>query len=129
MALMCAESSRVPLKPRWHEALAYAVTGAEVPGLGRQARPDVVALAEVLLAEPGRDPGGTQRPAATTARHVVTRELLAGIGAAQFWAVLADLQRELARHAPAERSPVTQSRALTAEERRLLADVPPHHGH
>ncbi|MCW2812047.1 MAG: hypothetical protein JWP61_2505, partial [Friedmanniella sp.] len=45
------------------------------------------------------------------------------------WAVLAELRAELARRVPTPPAPVTSSRPLTAEERRLLAEVPPHHGH
>ncbi len=58
--------------------------------------------------------------------HPVPRELRGGIGAAQFQGAL---HQALVRHgligSPVPPSP---ARPLTQDERRLIADVPPHHG-
>jgi hypothetical protein len=51
---------------------------------------------------------------------------MAGLGAAQFWAAAAELRRRLA--APQAAVTVAEERPLTADERRLMQDVPPHHG-
>ena len=98
--------------PTWHQALAYAVTGERRPELGRQDQPDldvvVAALADGSLGA-----------------HAVPADLTEGLGPARFAAVLTALRERLtasgARPVLAERSP-------DAAERRLLADVPPHHG-
>ena len=57
----------------------------------------------------------------------VPADLRARLGAAQFAAALAGLRTalDLDRSPPYRSSP---GRPLTADERRLLADVPPHHG-
>jgi hypothetical protein len=55
----------------------------------------------------------------------VPADLRADIGAAQLTAVLTELRRRLAAADP---RPVLAERAPDAAERRLLADVPPHHG-
>ena len=97
---------------KWHQALAYAVTGERFPQLGEQDQPDLDALADWLA---GR------------VREVVVplpSDLIAGLGPAQFHAALAELRRRLQ---PPPAAPVLASRPLTTEERRLLADVPPHH--
>ncbi len=57
----------------------------------------------------------------------VPADLRARLGAAQFAAALAGLRTAL----DLDRTPRTAprpGRPLTADERRLLADVPPHHG-
>lgn len=54
-------------------------------------------------------------------------ELRAGLGAAQYaaaWRALVDALGPLTTNA----RPVVTDRALTADERRLIADRPPHHG-
>ena len=97
---------------RWHQALAYALTGQRFPELGEQDQPDLDALADWLA---GR------------VREVVVpvpSDLTVGLGAAQFHAAMAELQRRLQ---PPPQAPVLTNRPLTAEERRLLTDVPPHH--
>ncbi len=58
--------------------------------------------------------------------HPVPAELMRGIGAAQFVAALAELRRLITP--PTDRAPVVADRTFTAEERRLLGEVPPHHG-
>lgn len=98
--------------PTWHQALVFAVTGERRPDLGQQDEPDLSAV----LATLGDAPRGA---------HPVPADLTEGIGAARFAAVLTALRGRLtasgARPVLAERSP-------DAAERRLLVDVPPHHG-
>lgn len=97
---------------KWHQALAYAVTGRRFPELGEQARPDLDALADWLA---GRV-AGVVVP--------VPDDLVADLGPAQFHAALTDLRRRLQ---PPPAAPVLANRPLTADERRLLTDVPPHY--
>lgn len=101
----------------WHQALAYAQTGRRLEDLGRQPTPDPAALAGLLR---HRDLAGG------SAVHAVPADLMRGLGPAQFLAALAQLRSALAP-APAT-APVLANRPLTPEERRLLIDVPPHHG-
>jgi hypothetical protein len=95
---------------RWHQALAYALTGERRADLGRQDTPDLDALLAAL-------------PAGPYGAYPVPADLLAGIGPAQFAAVLTQLRARL----PRGTAPVLVDRPLTAEERRLVADAPPHH--
>jgi hypothetical protein len=111
-------------EPAWHQALAYAVTGRRVDGLGRQLQPDVATLAQQLQQEAAGDPSWTW--SAEPADHMVPAELMEGIGAAQFWAALADLRRRLGI-ADLGGSAVTTDRALTPDETRLSGERPPHH--
>jgi hypothetical protein len=96
----------------WHQALVYAVTGELRPELGRQEEPDLGAVVDAI----GDRPRGA---------HPVPADLRSGIGAAQLAAVLTELRRRLAASGPRQ---VLAERAPDAAERRLLADVPPHHG-
>jgi hypothetical protein len=112
------------IEPAWHQALAYAVTGRRLDGLGRQRQPAPDALARQLQQQAADDPTWTWSTEA--ADYQVPAELMAGIGAAQFWAALADLRRILGINDPGSSS-VTTERPLTAEETRLAADRPPHH--
>lgn len=105
--------------PAWHQALAYALTGRRLGALGWQPRPDPSGLAEVIRAEIG--PIGPASQA-----HPVPADLRRGIGAAQFVAALSQLRALLGQHASP--APVVSDRVPNAEERRLLRDVPPHHG-
>ena len=95
----------------WHQALAYALTGERRAELGEQEEPD---LEVVVAALAGRPLGA----------YAVPADLRAGIGAAQLAALVTQLRTRLA---PRPR-PVLADRAPDADERRLLADVPPHHG-
>ena len=108
----------------WHQALAYAVTGRLLADLGLQERADVAALAADLRrrAAEGDFPLLGQSATAT-----VPAALRAQLGAAQFAAALSALRTalDLDRTPPAVPRP---DRPLTADERRLLIDVPPHHG-
>ena len=63
---------------------------------------------------------------AEPADYAVPAELMTGIGAAQFWAALADLRQTLGIRDPGG-SAVTADRPLTLDETRLAAERPPHH--
>jgi hypothetical protein len=105
--------------PAWHQALAFAITGQYAAGLGRQSQPDLAILASILREHIAIDePLGPSYP--------VPPELRSGIGAAQFVAALSQLRRLLGSTGTV--APVVANRPLTADERRLLSDVPPHHG-
>ncbi len=95
----------------WHQALVFAVTGGRRPELGVQEAAD---LGAVVAAVAGHDLGA----------YVVPADLREGIGAAQLAALVNALRARLA--GPGR--PVLAARAPDADERRLLADVPPHHG-
>jgi hypothetical protein len=109
----------------WHQALAYAVCGRRLEQLGRQRSPDVAALSTVLrdLAEDGALILPSSSDQAT---HSVPKDLMHGLGAAQFHAALSALRSELGLGA-ALPSAVPPSRPLTPVERRLNEDAPPHH--
>lgn len=115
------------LDRRWHAALAYALLGAPVRDLPETGTPKVADL----LAELGGVE--TVRVAVVGARaagswpHPVPEDLRRGLGAAQFAAVWARLLAELGPLTTSAR-PVVTDRASTSDERRLLADRPPHHG-
>jgi hypothetical protein len=96
----------------WHQALVFALTGERRPELGRQDEPD---LGRVIDAVGDRPPGA----------HVVPADLTQGIGAAQLAAVLTELRVRLTASGARR---VLAERRLDPDERRLLADVPPHHG-
>ena len=108
--------------PAWHQALAYAVTGLRFDELGRQSSPDLDAVTAFLRPRLGADvdPAGLLQP------HPLPADLAAGLGAAQLWAGVAELRRRLG--AGAFDTAVAKPRPLTTDERRLLDDVPPHHG-
>ena len=105
----------------WHQALAYAVSGRRLTDLGVQTVPDVPALAAEL-----NDRLERGDLALVDSPTNVPTDLMAGLGAAQFWSALAQLRRALA--AEPIPGPVVSSRPLTPEERRLYDDRPPHHG-
>ena len=107
--------------PAWHQALAYALTGVRFDDLGRQPRPDLDALATLLRPRLGAEVD----PAELTRAHPLPADLGEGLGAAQLGAAVAELRRRLTGPTPAL---VAGERPLTADERRLLQDVPPHHG-
>jgi len=113
--------------PAWHQALAYAVTGRRLEQLGQQSRPDLPWLTDYLsrltsgtAAEaPAVDPPPDGR---------VPDDLMTGISPAQFGAALRDLRHSLDAAGPPREHPVTADRPWSAEELRLMADRPPHHG-
>ena len=105
--------------PAWHQALAYAVTGRRYPELGRQEQPDVGVVATFLRS---RTPEGHGSRA-----HLLPPELTEGVGAAQLAAAVTAL-RQLLDEGSARTLPVVADRTPTADELRLLREVPPHHG-
>ena len=111
--------------PAWHQALAYAVTGQSLPDLGRQRQPDVPTLA-AQLRELATSRNVDLSWSAPDTDYVIPPDLMEGIGAAQFWAALAELRRALKVAAPGSLAEVTADRSLTPEESRLLIDRPPH---
>ena len=106
----------------WHQALAYAVTGRRFPELGLQDVPDLDVLTAFLRPRVGVDVDA----AVLAPSHPLPADLAEGLGAAQRSAAVAELRRRLVGERPP--GPVVRQRALTADERRLLDDVPPHHG-
>ncbi|SDS33172.1 hypothetical protein [Microlunatus soli] len=118
--------------PAWHPALIFAITGERTAAGTSQLRPDLAAVGDQLAARTG---GLEQLRADVRARRAAGRpwpypipdDLRRGLGAAQLLAALAELRRRLLLDEP-ERA-VLSNRAPDADERRLLADVPPHHGH
>ena len=112
---------------RWHAALAYALLGPPVRDLVEVGAPNLPELiaelggVESLRAEVDRARVSGAWPFAVPA------ELRRPLGAAQFAAVWAALLTELGPVTTNAR-PVVTDRALTNDERRLLADRPPHHG-
>ena len=106
------EPADAPSSVAWHQALVVAVTGERRPELGRQGTPDL----DAVVAAIGARPQGA---------HPVPADLTDGIGAAQLAAVLIALRTRLAA---TDSRPVLSEREPDAAERRLLADVPPHHG-
>lgn len=118
--------------PAWHQALAYALTGSRFAALGRQAQPD---LPELLADLERQLPGGWdrlrryvagRRAAGEPWPYAVPPDLRAGLGAARFLAVRSALVQTLGL-TPAPAQPTVRARPLTAEERRLVDDAPPHH--
>jgi hypothetical protein len=110
----------------WHQALAYAMTGQRLDGLGGEERLELATLARTLL-ELQRT-GHVDLASSAAQRHAVPADLLGDIGPAQFWAAQSELAGMLAAGRPGRRSPVVTDRPLTPEERRLTDDTPPHHG-
>lgn len=119
-------------KASWHRALAFALVGRELP-LGDQSTPAVASLA-ADLASLSWDADAVRRHALEVTAagepwpHLVPAGMRAGLGAAQFQAALLAL-RELLDVAALDVQPPSTRTDLTAAERVLLAEVPPHHGH
>lgn len=118
---------------RWHIALALAIAGRRWDDLGRQDAPDPEHLAEQIA---DRFEGGVdglramiinRRATGLDWPFPVPEDLRAGLGAAQWLAALSAVRHRLGLDRPAS-TPVLADRPLDAAERRLLADVPPHHG-
>jgi hypothetical protein len=129
---MAASSSDSGKGAAWHRALAYAITGIRMDDLGRQSRPDLPALA----AEITRRMGGIEELRAEVRKwldaggpwpYPVPDDLREGLGAAQWLAALTGLRQRLELD-PQPSRPVITDRAPDTAERRLLEDVPPHHG-
>jgi hypothetical protein len=116
---------------RWHAALAYALLGRVPNGLREAGRTDLT----LLLSDLDHQPGGlaairfeiaNARAAGSWPRRPPS-VLTTGLGPAQFAAALAELRRRLGVDDDSVRR-VRSSRRLDADEQRLQAEVPPHHG-
>ena len=116
------------VSPRWHAALAYALLGPPIRDLTEPGAPRLdVLLAELGGRETVRDRAIAARTGDPDWPYEVPAELRVGLGAAQYaaaWTALVSALGPLTANA----RPVVTDRALTADERRLLADRPPHHG-
>jgi hypothetical protein len=116
---------------RWQAALAAALVG-EVLELDEPGVPDVEGLAAGLAAAgwPATrigDVAKAELAAGGVWPFPVAPELRQGLGAAQFAAARAAARRALGVADLVVRVRGGRTR-LTADELRLLADVPPHHG-
>ena len=118
-------------RPPWHAALAFAVLGQVPDGVSE---PGGVQLAVLVADLDAHWPGGTaairdQLLAAGASRlpaHPIPEALRSALPAAQMTAALSALQHQLGLGG--SRGRVATPRSLDADERRLRADVPPHHG-
>ena len=114
----------------WHAALAWALTG-EPMDLGVQDAPDVDELAGRLAARGW----GAERVAAHAREasvadawpHPIPDALRSGLGAAQLHAAIGRA-REHYGLTVLTVLPPSRRTSLDADERRLLADRPPHYG-
>lgn len=116
-------------RPRWHAALSYALLGEAPEDLPE---PGGVDLDRLLADLDDHWPGGLRAirealAAAGVSRlpaHRLPENLRAGLPPAQLNSALIALQQRLGLGgAPRVRT----ARPLDADERRLQADVPPHH--
>ncbi|MEA5054374.1 MAG: hypothetical protein VB093_13135 [Propionicimonas sp.] len=116
---------------RWQASLAYALTGADLE-LSEPGRPDPPALIAGLAAQ-GWTPARLRAHAEACVRdgqswpHLIPPDLRAGCGAAQLAAVLGSA-RALLGLVTLETRPPSARTTFTADELRLLREVPPHHG-
>lgn len=115
---------------RWQAAIAYALVGAELP-LDEAGRADPEAALTALsgLGWTAERIGVHAREVAADARpwpHPVPAALREGCGPAQLQAAVARA-REMLGLVTLEVLPPSRRTRLTADERRLLAEVPPHH--
>lgn len=114
----------------WHRALAWALTG-EALDLPDRPAPD----ADALVAELARHGWGAERvrthaleaAGVTPWPHPVPDALRAGLGAAQLHAALGAARARLGLDVLAAAPPSRRTK-LDADERRLLAEAPPHFG-
>lgn len=119
------------MSPRWHAAIGFALVGVELR-VDERGQPDPAALAEALVAG-----GWTGDRIAAHARtrlqagmpwpHPIPAALQVGCGAAQLRAALGATRAALGIATLVTMSPSVRTR-LTADEERLLREVPPHHG-
>lgn len=115
---------------RWQAAIAWALIGTE-PALTETGRADPSGVVEELAAlgwtperigAHAREAVGAELPWP----HPVPEELRRGCGPAQLQAAVT-MARELLGLVTLEVRPPSRRHRLTADERRLLAEVPPHH--
>jgi hypothetical protein len=112
-------------KATWHQALAYAILGRRVPELSHQDQPGVAALADELSADDQLGASVKALRANGTWPLRVPSDLMVGLGWAQFMAALAELVQKLGFDA--QQTYLAVDRPASADERRLLDEVPPHH--
>lgn len=114
----------------WHRALGLALTGEELD-LGVQARFDADAAVAALAASgwgAARIASHAQELTGTRPwPHPVTADQRGGIGPAEFHAALIRTREALGLTVLTVLPP-SNRKELDADERRLLADVPPHFG-
>ena len=110
----------------WHSALALALTGERLD-LGKQERPDAAELVSELAAR-GWDRDRIEALARVAPVWPIPVEPAdrEGLGAAQWLAALREARRGLGLESLIVR-PRSPRGLLNADERRLLADVPPHY--
>jgi hypothetical protein len=118
------------MSPRWQAAVAYALTGTE-PSVTETGQADpAAALAELAsLGWTAERVGAHAREVVAAERpwpHPVPAELRQGCGPAQLQAAVTRA-RELLGLVTLEVRPPSRRHRLTADEKRLLAEVPPHH--
>lgn len=115
----------------WQSALVYAMVGIEFP-LPESDAPDPAGVIEALaeqgwsaqrISEHARAVLGAEQPWP----HPIPVELRGGCGPAQLQAAVRSV-RALLDLDTVEKRPPAPRRPLNADERRLMADVPPHWG-
>ncbi len=114
----------------WHAAIAWALTG-EPMDLGVQEAPDVDALVAQLVVR-GWDAERMSAHARETSAagnwpHPVPDAVRSGLGAAQLYAAVGSA-RERYGLTVLTLLPPSRRTSLDVDERRLLADRPPHYG-
>lgn len=116
---------------RWQSALAFALTQQELP-LPASAAPDPAGVVDALaqagwsaerITEHAREVLAAEQPWP----HPIPAALREGCGPAQLQAALVRVRALLDLETVAKRPPAAP-RPLNADERRLMADVPPHWG-
>jgi hypothetical protein len=116
----------------WHSALAQALTG-EAADFPASDGPDPVGLADELArrgwpAERVQEHASARIAAELPWPHAVDPAVIAALGAARFYAALTQLRKCLGVWVLDSQAPSSRTQ-LNADELRLLAEVPPHHGH
>jgi hypothetical protein len=119
------------MSPRWQAAVGYALIGVEL-AVDEPGQPDpervVAALAAAgWSAERIGDHARTELAAEQVWPHPVPAGLREGCGAAQLAAALGRTRAVLGLTTLETRPPSTRT-TFTADELRLLREVPPHHG-
>lgn len=108
------------------------MTGRRLENLGHQPSPSIPDLAERLEREFGgeslRNDARRRVQEGQAWPHPVPVDLMAGLGFAQFAAACALLQQALGLDPTTWLSRVARAQPATAGDRRLLDEVPPHHG-
>ncbi|MFW6597398.1 hypothetical protein ACQBAU_04235 [Propionibacteriaceae bacterium Y2011] len=118
----------------WHRAVAFALLGVDRPELGEQGSPDVAELLRSLDRTAVADARARAAAADEPWPYALPSELATGIGWARYGATLQRVRDALALDTtivPAGAGDDDRSagrRHPSAEERRLLADRPPHWG-